>query len=205
MYRAISETEEQAVRLLYNSTADQLGIARPLDPDGWYQVKAYLRSQSADGIPEDWTKDYAWLHSTACSNLAIDPPLPKKGLMRVLDPFLSWILSPADRHGRVGELLRGLVVVLVAGVAGAAALWLARHCGVTSGIWPFVVGDYVGLILLSFVISSDTMLGAQFLLFFLAGVYSLATGNWALSEWLRISVASIGVVFGAFVLSAWLS
>jgi len=204
MYRAISETEEQAVRDLYNSTADQLRVARPLDPAGWYKVKAYLRSQTEHAVPEDWTKEYAWLHATACANLAIDPLPPKSGLAKVVGPLLWWIGSPRDRHGRISEFLRGVVVLLVASLFGVATLVMAHLLGGAPATWHFVAGGIIGFVLLQFVISSDTHAGALSLFFLLTGAYSLVTGNWALSEWLRIALASLGVIFGAFMVSGWL-
>jgi hypothetical protein len=205
MYRAISETEETEVRLLVNSTADKLGIPRPLDAAGWYEVKEYLRSQSAAGVPEDWTREYAWIHSVACSNLVIDPERPRKGLMVIFGPMLSWILSPADRHGVLSELLRGTLVAALAGLFGLAAVLIAHLCGSAATVWPCVVGSFVGVFALSMVISSDTATGAQFLLVFLGCVYSLATVNWALAEWFRILASCGGAVFAALVLATWLS
>jgi hypothetical protein len=160
MLRALAESEEQAVRRLFNSTADQLGIARPLDPAGWYSVKDYLRSQRAGGVPGDWTKDYDWLHYTACSDLAIDPHLPRKGVWKITDAFLSWIGSPRDRHRAESEFMRGVFSLMIASLFGTAALLVARYFGI-SGIWPFVVADVIGLILLNYAISADTLTGAQ--------------------------------------------
>jgi hypothetical protein len=205
MYRAISETEEAEVRLLVNSTADKLGIPRPLDAAGWYKVKEYLRSQSAAGVPEDWTREYAWIHSVACSNLVIDPELPRKGLMVILGPMLSWIGSPADRHGVLSELLRGALVAALVGLFGAAAVLIAHLCGSAATGGPCVVGVFAGIFVLSMVISSDTVMGAQFLLAFVGCVYSLATVNWTLAEWFRILASCGGAVFSALVLTAWLS
>jgi hypothetical protein len=205
MYRAISETEEAEVRLLVNATADKLGIARPLDAAGWYKVKDYLRSESAAGVPEDWTREYAWTHSVACSNLVIDPALPRQGLMVILGPMLSWIFSPADRHGVLSELLRGTFVAALAGLFGAATVLIVHLFGGAATVVPCIIGMVVGVVALSWVISSDTMVGAQFLLVFLGCVYSLATVNWALAEWFRILASCGGVVFAARMLIAWLS
>lgn len=204
MRRAISETDQQKVRLLLNSTADQLGISRPLDAVGWYQVKDYLRSQSVNGVPEDWSKEQAALHAMACSNLEMDPPPPRSPIGRAVGTFLCWIGGPADRHRRGSELLRGLVVAGAASLLGALALMAAHYCGITHGIWPFVMGGLLGLMFLQFVISSDTSFGALSLFLLLTGAYSLATGDWALAEWLRITLATGGVVFGALTVSAWL-
>lgn len=204
MRRALSGAEEQAVRLLFNLTADHLGIARPLDPVGWHKVKDYLRGQYAGSASEEWTREYAWHYAAACANLEIDPFPPRKGFWRVAGPLLSWIGSPADRHGRISELFRGVFALVIASLAGAATVLVAHHSGGASDFGAFMLGGVVGLLLLGFAISSDTHMGAQGLFFFVVGVYSLAAGNWALSEWFRITAASSGAVVGAYIVSAWL-
>lgn len=201
---ALSDSDEQAIRLLFNSTADQLGIARPLDPVGWHKVKDYLRSQTVEEGPEEWMVKSARIHARACEDLEMDPYLPVNGFDRVFGPFLNWITSPADRNGVMSEYLRGLCVFAVTCLFGAAALLVARHCGVATGIWPFVVGGFLGMFVLGIVISSDTGAGACGLFYLSTGVYSLATGDWLLSEWIRIIIATVGVALGSMLFVGWL-
>lgn len=180
-------------------------MTRPLDAEGWHRVKDYLRREYEAGLPEDLTEEQRWIHSVACSNLVIDPPLPNKGVMVVFGPMLSWILSPADRHGVLSELLRGTVVAALMALSGWAAVLLVHMFGMAETVVPAMVGVVVGAVALSWCISSDTMVGAQFLLVLVGCVYSLATVSWGLAEWVRILASCAGAVFAALTVATWLA
>jgi hypothetical protein len=65
----------------------------------------------------------------------------------------------------------------------------------------------IGLFIVSLItpFPGDDIGGAQGLLFMLAGAYSLATGHWVHAEWLRIALASFGVMLGSLtVVLGWL-
>lgn len=158
MKRAISPVEELQVRDYYNRTADSLGIPRPMTSEAWIRVAAHLREMVAEGYPPEWPSDLMRLHAMACSDLVMDTLPERTGPVQL---FLSWILSPADRHGRFSELMRIIVLVSLSWLVGFVVMSVLHQFG-----WSvpslkavgFLSGGF--LLLGGIFISSDTTVGA---------------------------------------------
>jgi hypothetical protein len=88
-------------------------------------------------------------------------------------------------------------------VGGVADL-SGSYGGAGAGGTAFVYGGLAALLVLGFVVSADTMMGANGLFCVLLGTYSLATGHWIIAEWLSIAGAGCSAMFGAFLIRLWL-
>lgn len=168
MRRAISGQEEQELREYFNRTADEIGVRRPLDAQGWYTVKDHLRAKYKDGYPDTMSKEERWTHGIACSNLVIDPEEVLTGAAGLAQQFILWILSPADCHGPVSEAFRCLflcAVALLLGLALAAGYHLVM--GGTTSLTDALAPSLLCMMAMGGFISSDTAFKAVILLLML--------------------------------------
>lgn len=118
--------------------------------------------------------------------------------------FLSWMGSPADRHSPLSEAMRAVTILLAAHAAGGLTTFAAVQVGVPLSVGIFGLGGIAALVVLGFVISSDTMMGANGLFLFLLGIYGLATSQWVAAEWASLFSSGCGVLFGAVLITGWL-
>lgn len=195
MQRVISENEAQQVKQYYNKTADELGIARPLDSSGWYKVKAYLREKYSQGHPAEWSKQDTWLHVIACSDLVIDPIKKRKGFGSFIQPFAIWILSPSDRHGMVSEFFRILFLLFTSAAISLVLNQLSSYIF----SYEFNANHIMGVMafnttLIGLFISSDTNVGTIALVIFLASINSLLNMN-ITEEIGKSAITTIGALF----------
>lgn len=197
MKRAISETDEQAVRDYYNRTADSLGIARPLSPDDWFQIKAQLRARVEEGLPPEWSPEVVQLHTMACADLAIDP-LPER--MGPVPVFFAWIFSPADRHGRLSEAMRIAVLLSISWAMswGLVSISNSFFGMPASGLETIQLGSLFALAIGGIFISSDTMVGAFGLQIAILLGISLLSAQADL-HWAQMVAKILGMIFGGFM------
>lgn len=173
--RALSPADEQAVTELYDRTAERHGFTLPLSSNEWYEIKDLLRAEAANGYPDDWDQASIQTHRKACATLALDPG-PEHGL-GYLGWILGFLLSPADRHGRLGETLRILIFCsIILGAANGLAFLLTPLIPLNQVALLYATGIPV-FIALSLVISSDTMGGVLGAMIIATLVHTLITGD----------------------------
>jgi hypothetical protein len=215
MQRVISSSEEQAVLEFFNATADQLGVPRPLDAAGWRQVKQHLRAQlaqmdAAARISEDehaQSPRPPHLLVLACSNLEIDMVEPRTGVSGALVSAVGWLTSPADRHSALSEVFRVVALVCLSILLGGVALaiaYAARGLPTPANVaYDLFCVSFLCMIPVSIFISSDTLVGAMGVLFFLTGISLLVASLPVVSVFARYVCAAVSLFGGAGMVHLW--
>lgn len=210
MYRAISTEEEQDVRQLFNTTADEIGVPRPLDTAGWYRVKEHLRAQSRDNVPAGWEAEhYRWIHAAACSPLVIDPVpswsyCAKKGGAALCNRLAYSLGRPETGWGyRVDSALHMAMALALCALGGGVVAGCAVLLGFPGGAAPFLCGAMVTFLMVSWFVSSDTMTGVLGLIMALTNGYFLQTGLHVADGW-TLAGRALGALFGALLVIGFL-
>jgi hypothetical protein len=64
LLKTVTHQEELKVVELYNRAADRIGVPRPLDLNGWDEIKDHLKVY-IEGLPDYWTEEEVRLHRMA--------------------------------------------------------------------------------------------------------------------------------------------